>query len=104
VLAAVELDDDAVLRPEAVDGVWADRLVPERQLDAVADEQPAEAALEVALDRAVAWRVGYYGGAQVGAAGVAASERAFDVGGAKVVVELGFGERSEEGFVVVAGG
>ena len=48
VLAAVELDGDAVGGPEAVDGVWAERFVSQRQLDAVLDEEQAEAALEVA--------------------------------------------------------
>jgi hypothetical protein len=42
-------------------------------------------------------------GSEVGAARVAAAQRARDVRGAQVVVELGFGECAEEGSVVVAG-
>ena len=44
------------------------------------------------------------GGSEVGAAGVAAAQGAFDVGRACVVVKLGFGQGSEEGWWVVAGG
>ena len=104
VLAAVELDDDAAVRPEAVDGPWTDELVSERQLDLSADQQSAEAALEVALHLAMTGRVRLEDGSEVGAAGVTASERAVDVGGAEVVVELGFGEGAEEGLAVVARG
>jgi hypothetical protein len=57
VLAAVELDRDAAVGPEAVDGPGTDGLVAQREFDSVADEESAEAALEVALDVAVAGSV-----------------------------------------------
>ena len=103
VLAPVELDDDAALAPQAVDRPRADRLVALGQLDAVADEQRAEAALQAALHLAVARRVLVQRGAQVGAARVPAAQRALDVGGAQVVLELGFGERAQQRAAVVAG-
>ena len=85
-----------LLAPQAVDRPRADGLVALRQLDAVADEQVAEAALQAALHLAVAGRVLLQRGAQVGAARVAAAQGALDVRGAQVVLELGFGERAEE--------
>jgi hypothetical protein len=103
VLAPVELDRDAAVRPEAVDRPRADGLVAQRELDPPADEEGAEPALEPALRLSVAGRVGVQRGPEVGAAGMAAAERAFDVGRAQVVVELGFRERAQEGAVVVAG-
>jgi hypothetical protein len=48
VLAAIELDRDAVRGPEAVDGPGAEGFDSHRQLDVVLDEQQPEAALEVA--------------------------------------------------------
>jgi hypothetical protein len=53
------------------------------------------------LDLSVAGGVLCESGAEVGAARVAAAQRALDVGGAQVVVELGFGERAEEGVALV---
>jgi hypothetical protein len=53
VLAAIELDGDAVVGPEAVDGPWAEGFVAQRELDAVLDQQGSEAALEIAPDLAV---------------------------------------------------
>jgi hypothetical protein len=41
--------------------------------------------------------VGFEGGAQVRAAGVAAAEGLMDVAGSEVVLELGFGEGAEKG-------
>ena len=91
-LAAVELDDDSSVAPEAVHFVGADALVAFRKFDLVADEQRAEAALEPALGLAVARGVGIEGGSEVGAARVAPAQRADDVVGAEVVLELGLGE------------
>jgi hypothetical protein len=102
VLAAVELDCDAVVGPEAVDGPGAEGFVAKGELYAVFDEQSAEAAFEVALHLAVARGVGFDRGSEVGAAGVAAAQGAEDVFGAGVVVELGFGQGAQEGAVVVA--
>ena len=51
----------------------------------------------------MAGRVGVQRGAQVRAAGVPAAQGADDVGGAQVVLELGFGEGAEEGAAGVAG-
>jgi hypothetical protein len=104
VLAAVELDDDAPVAPEAVDDVRAERLVASGQLDAVADQQRSEAPLEGALRLAVTGRVGIEGGSEVGTARVAAAERADDVVGTDVVLELGLGEGLEERRLAVAGG
>jgi hypothetical protein len=60
------------------------------EVDAVLDEEAAEEALEC--------------GSQVGAAGVAAAEGLQDVGGTEIVVELSFGEGSEEPALLVADG
>ena len=76
VLAPVELDDDAPVPPQAVDDVGPEPLVALGQLDAVADEQRAEAPFEPALGLAVARGVEIEGGPEVGAAGMAAAERA----------------------------
>ena len=78
-LAPVELDDDAAVGPEAVDGPGAEGLVSQRELDRALDEQPAEAALEPALRFAVAGRVVSQCSAQIGAARVPAAQRALDV-------------------------
>ena len=79
-------------------------MVAAGQLDAVLDEQSAEATLEVPLDLAVAGGVGFERGPEVRAAGVAATKRAFDVGWACVVVKPGFGQSLQKGAAVVAGG
>ena len=73
-LAAVELDRDAAVGPEAVDGPGAEGLVAEWQLDAAVDKEGAEAAFELALGLAVAGGVVVERGSQVGAAWVAAAE------------------------------
>jgi hypothetical protein len=104
VLAAIELDRDAVRGPEAVDGPGAEGFVSQRQLDVVLDEQQPEAALEVAAGFAVAGGVSFERGAEVRAARVAPAEGAEDVDGAGVVVELGLRERAEESALVIAGG
>jgi hypothetical protein len=103
VLASVELDDHALRAPQAVDRPRPDLLVALGELDPVADEQLAEAALETALHLAVAGSVLAQGGAEVGAARVALAQGALDVGGAQVVVELGFGEGAQQRAAVVAG-
>jgi hypothetical protein len=95
VLAPIELDDHALRPPQAVDRPRPDLLVALGELDPVADEQLAEAALETALHLAVAGSVLAQGGAEVGAARVALAQGALDVGGAQVVVELGFGEGAQ---------
>jgi hypothetical protein len=95
VLAAIELDDDAPLAPQTVDRPGAHLLVALRKLDPAAKEEAAEASLEAALHLAVAGRVLCEGRSEVGAARVAAAQRALDVRGAQVVLELGFGERSQ---------
>jgi hypothetical protein len=82
VLAPVELDDDAAVAPEAVDRPGTELLVAQRQLDSPLEEELAEAALELALDLAVAGGVFVQCGAQVGAARVAAAQRALDIRGA----------------------
>ena len=104
VLAPVELYDDAPVAPQAVDDVGPEPLVAFGQLDAVADEQRAEAPFEPALGLAVARGVGIEGGPEVGAAGVAAAESAHDVVGAEVVLELGLGECLEQRRLLVARG
>ena len=99
-LASVELDGDAVRGPQAVDGPRADRFVAQRQLDPVADEQRAEAPLQLALHLPVAGRVLVQRGTQVGAAGVTAAQRAGHVFWAQVVLELGLGERAQQRVVL----
>jgi hypothetical protein len=91
VLAAVELDCDAAVGPEAVDGPGAEEFVAQGELDLVLDQKLAKAAFEAAAGLAVAGRVVVECFAEVRAAGVAAAEGGLDVGGAEVVVELGFG-------------
>src|SRR5512133_1818890 len=53
-LAPIELDDDALLGPEAVDCPGPDLLVAPREFDPVADEELAEAPFQAALHLAVA--------------------------------------------------
>ena len=60
----------------------------------MADQKVAKPALQAALHLAVAGRVLFQCGAEVGAAGVPAAQGALNVGGAQVVLELGFRQRS----------
>jgi hypothetical protein len=72
VLAPVEFDGDTVGGPETVDGERAERVVAQRELDAVLDQQLAEAAFELAAGLAVAGGVGLERGSEVGGASRAA--------------------------------
>ena len=103
-LAAVELDDDAAVGPDAVHEVRAERVVTQWELDAVAGQQGPKASLELALGLAVPGRVGVERGSERGAARVAVAEGAHDVVGADVVLELGLGECSSQRWLCVVRG
>ena len=103
VLASVEFDHNPAVRPEAVDGPGTEALVAQWKVDPAPEQELAKAAFQVALDLAMARGMLFESGAQVGAARMAASERAPDVIGAQVVLELGFGEGSQQRVAVVAG-
>jgi hypothetical protein len=104
VLAAVELDNDPLVAPQAVDRPGPDGRVALWQLNAAADQEPAKAPLELALGRPPAGDVGVQRGAQFGAARVATAQRELRVGGAQVVMELGLGQRAKERALLISGG